>query len=337
MADSQIRSDLNATPSPAAPSEAPPAKEAPHRRVRERKLTVGSRQIITQGLEPNLWKDFYHNAMTVTWPAFLGVLTAAFLVLNAVFAALYWLGDAPVANAKNGDIVDLFFFSVETTTTVGYGDMHPQTVYGHLVATVEGFISVVLLAAMTGLVFARFSRPQARLLFSRNPVIATHNGVPALMFRIANERNNFISDARIKLWVLRPTVTPEGRTITRFFRMPLERDENPAFALSWTLYHLIDAESPLFGITEEQLAESVMNFIVSVNGLDETSAQTVHGRHSYAAQDVIVGHEYVDILGVREDGLRRIDYSKFHDTRPADPRPLDVFTQAPIRSEASAS
>ena len=138
--------------------------------------------------------------MTVTWPAFFGALAAIFVALNLMFSSIFYLGDAPIANARPGSFADLFFFSVETTSTVGYGDMHPQTMYGHLVATVENFVGLVSLAVMTGLVFARFSRPRARLIFARNPVIAMHNNALTLMLRVANARNSFISDASAKLW-----------------------------------------------------------------------------------------------------------------------------------------
>ena len=110
--------------------------------------------------------------MTVTWPAFFGALAAAFVALNLAFALVYAVGADPIANARPGSLADLFFFSVETTSTVGYGDMHPQTLYGHVVATGENFVGLLLIAVMTGLMFARFSRPRARLIFARNPVVA---------------------------------------------------------------------------------------------------------------------------------------------------------------------
>lgn len=282
------------------------------------------RKVITEGLEHNLWTDFYHNAMTVSWPRFFGALAAIFLVLNLFFAGLYSLGGAPIANAKPGSFADLFFFSAETSLTVGYGDMHPQTLYGHGLATLEGFIAMVLLAAMTGLVFSRFSRPRARLLFANHPVVTTHNGTPTLVFRLANARNNFITEASAKLWALTSTLTPEGRRLVGFQPLNLVKSENPVFSLSWTLFHPIDAASPLFALDAAQLAASEMNFVVSINGLDETSAQTVHARQTYAAQDLRYGHEYVDIHSIDEDGVRHVNYAGIHDTRPvrsADERP----------------
>jgi inward rectifier potassium channel len=288
----------------------------PHR-SRPRVRNLGAGRIITEGLETNLWTDFYHNAMTVTWPAFFGALAGAFIAFNLLFALVYALAQGPIANARPGSFSDLFFFSVETLAGVGYGYMYPQTTYGHVVAASESFLALVSLAVMTGLVFARFSRPRARLIFARNPVIALHNGAPTLMVRIANARNNFISDASAKLWIIRSAYSTEGRRLTSFQPMRLERSENPIFALSWTLFHVIDADSHLSGMSAEDIAASEMNFVVTISGLDETSAQVVHARSRYAAQDLRVGHEFVDIISIDEDGMRRIDYAKIHDTRPA--------------------
>src|ERR1700722_10297874 len=230
------------------------------RKPRPRVRNLGAGTIITEGLESNLWTDFYHNAMTVTWPGFFGSLAAIFVLFNLLFAQIFYLGDAPIANAKPGSFSDLFFFSVETTSTVGYGDMHPQTMYGHAVATVENFFGLVSLAVMTGLVFARFSRPRARLIFANNPVIAMHNGAQTLMMRVGNARNNFISDASAKLWIIRATSSSEGRRSVTFLPMRLDRSENPVFALSWTLFHTIDADSPLHGLSAQDIADDDLNF-----------------------------------------------------------------------------
>jgi inward rectifier potassium channel len=285
------------------------------RKSRPRVLNLGAGKIITEGLESNLWTDFYHNALTVTWPAFFGSLAAIFVLFNLIFAEIFNLGDAPIANAKPGSFADLFFFSVETTSTVGYGDMHPQTMYGHGVATVENFFGLVSLAVMTGLVFARFSRPRARLIFASNPVISVHNGAPTLMVRIANARNNFISDASAKLWIIRGSNSAEGRRSVGFQPMRLERSENPVFALSWTLYHTIDEASPLYRMSADDIAGAELNFSVTINGLDETSAQVVHARHRYTGLDLRVGHEFVDIIRMDDEGMRHMDYAKIHDTR----------------------
>jgi inward rectifier potassium channel len=286
------------------------------KKARPRVMNLGANKIITEGLESNLWTDFYHNAMTVTWPAFFGSLAAIFVLFNLLFAEIYNFGEAPIANAKPGSFADLFFFSVETTSTVGYGDMHPQSMYGHAIATVENFFGLVSLAVMTGLVFSRFSRPRARLIFANNPVVTMHNRAPTLMLRVANARNNFISDASAKLWVTRGVVSAEGRRSVTFQPLRLERSDNPVFALSWTLFHTIDEYSPLYGMTAEDIENSDMNFALTINGLDEASSQLVHSRNRYSARDLRFGHEYVDIISIDEDGTRHMDYAKIHETAP---------------------
>ena len=285
-------------------------------RPRGRVRTIGGGRIIAEGLEHGLWKDFYHNAMEASWPGFFGVIAAAFVALNFLFASFYALGDDPIANAKSGSFYDLFFFSVETSSTVGYGDMHPQTFYGHMVATVEGFIAVVLIAMMTGLTFARFSRPRARLIFARHPVVADHDGTPTLIFRLANARNAFISEATAKLWMLGATVSKEGRRFVGFQPLRLAKSENPALALSWTLFHPIEPDSPLYGLSMDELVASAINFVLVITGYDDTSGQTVHARNTFAAHDVRPGHEFVDIHSLDADGTRRLNYARIHDTRP---------------------
>jgi len=293
---------------------------------------LAGRRIIAEGLERNIWTDLYVNAMTISWPKFVGALAAAFVALNLIFALIYDLGESPIANAREGSLSDLFFFSVETTSTVGYGDMHPQTIYGHVVATAENFTGLLLLAVMTGLVFARFSRPHARIIFAKNPVVAQYNGETTLVFRMANARSNFITEATAKLWMLRPTVSQEGNRLVSFERMRLLRSENPTFALSWTLFHPIDDMSPLFGKDEDTLAESEMNFVVSIVGFDEASGQTVRARDVFTAQDVRFGHEYVDFVWVDEQGMRHIDYAKIDAIRPVSRSPGADDAPAPGRA-----
>jgi inward rectifier potassium channel len=318
MADPEIRKPLSAIRRLAiGGSQRPPRSQV---------RAIGGRRIIADGLDRGLWKDFYHNAMVASWPRFFAALAAAFVSLNLFFALIYSFGHAPIANAHEGSFADLFFFSVETTATVGYGDMYPQTLYGHIVATSENFVGLSLLAVMGGLVFSRFSRPRAQLMFARNPVLAPHDGVPTLTFRIANERSSFITEATAKLWMLGPAQSAEGRRFIAFQPMRLSKNENPMLALSWTLFHPIDADSPLYGMSETELVGSEMNFVLSINGLDETSSQTVHARETFAAQDVRHGHEFVDIFSIDESGLRHIDYARLHDTRPIAPTaPAESF------------
>ena len=178
----------------------------------QRVVRLGGREVITEGLQLSFWADISHRCMTASWPAFIGGAALVFVAFNAVFAVLYWIGDQPISNVPGGAYIDYLYFSIETLSTAGYGDMHPQTHYGHFIATVELFTGIFSMSLMTGLIFARFSRPSARLLFADNPVISNHEGKLTLMVRFANERHNIISNATARLWVFKNIVT-RGRSI----------------------------------------------------------------------------------------------------------------------------
>ena len=285
------------------------------RRLRQRSIRIGDRQIIAQGLEPDFWRDHSHKAMTVSWPVFIGVTALGFVLINALFAVAYLAGQAPISNMAQDSFPYYFYFCVETLATVGYGDMHPQSHYGHVIASIESFTGIFLIALMTGLIFARFSRPQARILFARLATVSTHNGQPAFMLRLANERHNSISDATAKLWFLRRQMTSEGRSFRGFVELPLLRNENPAFMLSWSLFHVIDEKSPMFGLSADDLETMEASFTLTINGLDENSAQIVHARQAYTFRDVVWNHHYVDILETG-NGFVTLDYRKFHLTEP---------------------
>jgi inward rectifier potassium channel len=290
------------------------AKSPNERASKARVVRFGGREIITEGLHLNFWADISHRCMTASWPAFIGGAALVFVAFNAVFALFYWIGDQPIANVADGAYVDYLYFSIETLSTAGYGDMHPQTHYGHFIATVELFTGIFSMSLMTGLIFARFSRPNARLLFADNPVISDHEGEPTLMIRLANERHNIISNANARLWLFKNIVSREGQSFRRFYELPLSRNESPALALSWTLFHIIDEASPLYGLNADDLEAIQAALIVVVSGYDVVAAQTVHARKSYDYPDIRFGHRYAEILGTAEDGRLRVDYGRFHET-----------------------
>jgi inward rectifier potassium channel len=289
-------------------------KSQSERTPKARVVQLGGREIITEGLHLNFWADISHRCMTASWPAFIGGAALVFIGFNAVFALFYWIGDQPISNVPERAYIDYLYFSIETLSTAGYGDMHPQSHYGHFIATVELFTGIFSMSLMTGLIFARFSRPNARLLFADNPVISNHEGKPTLMVRLANERHNIISNATARLWLFKNVVSMEGQAFRRFYELPLVRNESPALALSWTLYHVLDEQSPLYGLNAEDLEASNVSLVLVVSGYDVVAAQTVHARKSYDHPDIRFGHRYADILGTAEDGRLRIDYGRFHQT-----------------------
>jgi inward rectifier potassium channel len=290
-----------------------PTKPAPRTQV----LRFGSREVIVaEGQRLKFLADISHRCMTASWPAFIGGAVLVFIAFNALFAAFYMFGNQPISNVPGGDYIDYVYFSIETLSTAGYGDMHPQTHYGHFIAAVELFTGIFSMSLMTGLIFARFSRPNARLMFADHPVVSNNEGKLTLMVRLANERHNIIGNATAKLWLLRNEVSREGRTFRRFYQLPLVKHEHPALALSWTLYHTLDETSLLHGLDADGLEAAEVSLVVVVTGYDVVAAQTIHARRTYNHSEILFGQRYADILDTSEDGRIRIDYNRFHETVP---------------------
>jgi inward rectifier potassium channel len=279
----------------------------------ERMVHIGTRNILIRGLKNGFWGDFYHRAHSASWPAFFVGLVLGYAGLNLFFSGLLLLQSGAVANAIT--VSDHFFFSVHTLATVGYGNMYPATLYGHIITTIEIFIGCLCLAVMTGLIFSRFARPRARFIFAQNMVVAPHNGVENVMVRVVNARTNLMNNATAKLWLSRLETTSEGVSFRRFMQLKLTHDENPLFALSWTLFHPIDEDSPLYGRDKAQLISEEAGFIVTLRGFDEESAQDVLGRKNYEPQQLLFGHAYKDVLGRDEAGQVFFDYTQFNETQ----------------------
>lgn len=279
-------------------------------------VDIVGRNALSQDEGRKAFGDLYHRAMRISWPMFFAGSATVFFILNSCFALLYVCGENPIANTRPGSFVDLLFFSVETLATVGFGDMHPQTIYAHVIATVEIFTGMSFLAVMTGLIFARFSRPRGRLVFAHNPVVNKHEGQPTLMIRVANARANMISDAAAQLWLVRTERSAEGTTLRRFHRLALHRQENPMFILSWTVLHTIEASSPMFGQSTEELAASDAMLVLVLSGLDENAVQELRARRNYSCNVIRWGYRYADILKADDTGQVSIDYSTFHDVVP---------------------
>ncbi|MDE2363962.1 MAG: potassium transporter [Hyphomicrobiales bacterium] len=285
------------------------------RNQKPRRRLLGGRNVETVGLGVDFWSDFNHRCLTASWPVFFSGAVLAFLALNCLFALVYMLGDQPVANAP-GDFAHYLYFSIETLTTVGYGDMHPQTHFGHIVASVELFLNVFTVAILTGLIFYRFSRPQAQFLFAERAVVTTFDGKRSLMLRVANRRQNSIVGPTAKVWIAMTIVTAEGESFRRFNELPLVRSQNPLFVLSWTMIHEIDEKSPLFGMDAEGMEVVEGIIMVMIEGYDETAAQTVVARKTYDRKDVLFGHRYIDVLEDGDGEVIRLNYDKFHHTAP---------------------
>ena len=293
------------------PDRAPRAARLVQREASDRVVAIGLR-------DPWLG-DLYHHLLTLPWWAFLLGLALVYLGLNALFAGFYLLGGGAIANARPGSFSDAFFFSVETISTIGYGQMSPATLYGNIVMTVEAMFGLMLLAVSAGLVLARFTRPTARVMFSKVAVVTPFNGVPTLSFRLANERRNQILEAQVSVTLVRDERTAEGEWIRRFYDLQLGRQRSPIFAMTFTVMHAIDPASPLSNATASSLATEAVEIVVTVTGLDETMSQPVHARTSYLAHEVLWDHRFVDVFTQTKDGRLAIDYRRFHDTEPLHP------------------
>jgi len=273
-------------------------------------------QTLAIGLRRPWFGDLYHFMLRISWCSFLFGGVGLYLVANALFALLYLVQPGAIANARPGSFADAFFFSVQTIATIGYGQLVPATLYANLVVTIETATGLMFLALATGLVFARFSRPTARVLFSRVAVIGPHNGRPTLSFRLANQRRNQILQAEVAVTLLRDENTAEGVRLRRFYELALTRYRTPVLAMTFTVMHEIDKDSPLFGASPASLEADNIELVVTATGIDETIAQRVHARTSYLPHEILWSHRFVDVIGWTEDGRRVIDYRRFHDAAP---------------------
>lgn len=273
----------------------------------------GRPRVMRLGDNSTQWRDLYHVMLTLPWLGFLGLIALLYVGANALFALAYLLVPGSITGARPGSFTDAFFFSVQTMATIGYGVMSPQTLYAHTLVAIEALVGLLGVAMATGLMFSRFSRPTARVLFSRVAVVSPYNDVPTLIFRAANQRHNQILEAQVQLALVRDEVSTEGVTMRRFYDLKLLRSRTPIFFLTWTIMHPIDQGSPLYGLSPEELWDSNLEIVVILTGLDESFSQTIHARHSFIAEDIRWDKRFVDILTILPNGDRAVDYGRFHD------------------------
>lgn len=290
-----------------------------HKRI----IQMSGRQVNTYGMPTRFWQDIYYYAMTSSWPWFFAAFAILFVCMNVIFAALYLAGDKAIGNLYPQGFLGAFFFSVETLATVGYGDMHPQTAYGHWVSTIEIFIGMSGLALVTGLIFARFSRPRSSIVFAQHPVSHLAEGKQLLMIRMANARMNVISEASAKLRLIWNEQSSTNGQFRRIYDLKLERDQHPIFVLGWTIFHVIDEASPLFDVTPSELKARQAALILSVEGIDETTNQNQRARQYYPCEFIRWNHRYVDIFENQGQEMQEIHYSRFHDSEEI----IDTLTE----------
>lgn len=260
----------------------------------------------------------YHLLLTISWPAFLGLLTAAYLGVNLLFAGLFLLCgpgalSAAAADPGMGGFGRAFFFSIETFATIGYGNIVPIGTGANLLVVIESLVGLLGVALATGIIFARFSRPRARIRFSDHALIAPYRGITAFQFRIVNERESQMLEVEAKVLFSR-LVTRHGRRVREFTDLELERRRVVFFPLAWTVVHAIDDRSPLRGLTQADLVAADAEILILLTGTDEAFAQSVQARSSYRAGEIIWGARFGNLFNDPEaDGRQSIDVGKLDD------------------------
>lgn len=264
-------------------------------------------------------EDLYYFILELSWARFFLLIATVFLGINVLFALAYLADPHAIANMQANTFEYAFFFSVQTLATIGYGAMAPSSLYGHVLVTVEAFLGLLGLTVITGMTFAKFARPQARVLFCEKVVVTPRDGIPHLMFRMANWRHNQIIEAQLRVIVLVTEKTAEGERMRVPVDLPLVRDRTMMFTLSWTAMHRIDKDSLFYGADAlRRLQQCEAEIYLSLTGLDATIAQTVHARYRYELDDIVWNARFADVLTVLPDGTRQVDYQHFHQVVPID-------------------
>ncbi len=296
-------------------------REGAHKKIRFQPSARRTMPVVTRGQAVSFFEDIYHRILAMPWWRFFAYVSAGWVGINAIFAVLYAADPGCVSGARPGDLEDAFYFSVQTFATIGYGAMAPATRFGHAVVVVEALVGTLGVALVTGVTFAKFARPTARILFAAKAVIAVRDGVPHLVFRLANWRGNMVVEGHLRALVLRLHKTGEGEIMRVPVDLPLVRDRTALFALTWVPMHRIDRSSPFWGGAEmlAKLRAEHAEVFLSFSGLDETSGQQIHARHNYALDDIVYNARFVDVLTIDDDGRRTVDYSAFHDVEVLGP------------------
>ena len=256
--------------------------------------------------------ELYYALVSSSWRRLALMFALIFTIANAFFAVLYLLDEGGI-QGSDGTFFSAYFFSVQSMSTIGYGTMSPTTLWTNIWVTVEVMFGIVLIALTTGIVFAKFARPTANVMFSKTAIITRRNGKPALMLRVANAREGALVAASMQLSLLRTDVTDEGDTLRRLFDLTLVRDRIPFFTLSWSVIHEIDADSPLYQVTAEDWEDDNIALITLLTGHDGDYGTTVYAQRMYYGEDLRWGHRFMDVLATEERQIT-INYNDFHKT-----------------------
>ncbi len=283
------------------------------------RVRAGQFEFVKLNTKKSDLRDTYHLILTLSWPWFSALIFGIYLLINLVFASLYLLQPHAIAEMAPGSLLDAFFFSVETLATVGYGHMYPETFYGHLITMLEIMVGLFGLAVITGLIFVRFSRPTARMHFSKVAVIAPFDGVPTLMIRLANLRHQAMVEPDFRMMLLRNAITAEGDETRRFYSLKLQFDHLIAFPAVLTLRHQIDETSPLFGLTPEDFQRLDVRIMASIVGVDSVIVAPVQSAWDYHGDQIEWNRRFVEIYDQTKEKEWSVDYGRIDETEDVPP------------------
>jgi len=279
----------------------------------------GTFNVTLEGLNPLTSLGLYQWLLRISWPNFLWFIAAYYVAVNLLFAGAYLLcgPDAlqtSTATFANAPFYRAFFFSVDTFATIGYGNIYPVTVAANSLVAIEALLNIVTIALVTGVVFARFSRPSTKIIYSRYAVVAPYHDRTALEFRIANARSSQLIDVQVQAILTKMERSPNGSTVRRFYELPLERQRVVFFPLSWTVVHPIDSQSPMWGLTHEDLVAADAELLVLLIATDETISQSVHSRSSYEADEIIWNAKFANMfLRSESEGIIGMNLNRIHE------------------------
>ncbi|HEY3133870.1 MAG TPA: ion channel [Gemmatimonadaceae bacterium] len=281
----------------------------------------GSFNVVLQGLNPLSSLGLYQWLIRISWPRFLTFITGTYIAINGLFAVAFLLCGPNALQSTTGSFANqpfyrAFFFSVDTFATIGYGNIIPVGIVANTLVTIEALLNIVGVALATGVIFARFSRPSARIIYSRNAIVAPYRGKTALEFRIANARSSQLIDVQVQA-ILTKIEQVGGTTIRKFYELELERNRVVFFPLSWTVVHPISPESPMWGLNHGDLVNADAELLVLLIATDETLSQTVHSRSSYEADEIVWGAKFANMFMRSEaEGIIGMNLNRIHDLEP---------------------
>ena len=266
--------------------------------------------------------NLYHTLLGIPWWQFNLFFIGLYLLINVLFASLYFLSGPGALVGIEGmsgseRLLESFFFSVQTLTTVGFGHIAPKGLVTNFLVVLEAFLGLSGFAVAAALMFARFARPTAKILFSNQAVIGPYHGGTCFEFRIANGSPNDLIEVEVRI-LLCMTDSHEGVRTRHFHQLSLERHKVAFFPLDWTVAHPITEDSPLFAITAEELRKQDAEFLILINAIDDKSSQAVHARSSYKWDEIIWGARFKNMYRRTRNGRMSIDLKRIHDIQNVD-------------------